>query len=89
MKSNIDMTKLSSRGQVVIPGDIRDSMGLETGTKFLVFAEGDTVILKKVGPPSEKQIKKLLDKTRKLAKKAGIKKEDVKKAIREVRKRKK
>ena len=41
-------TKLSSRGQVVIPEEIRNNLGLSEGDQFLVTSEGDTVILKTI-----------------------------------------
>ena len=45
-------TKMSSKGQVVIPEDIRKEMGLRTGTQFLVVGGRDVVILKENTPPS-------------------------------------
>lgn len=42
--TEVSTTKLSSRGQVVIPEEIRKRLGLEPGTQFIVLAEDDTVI---------------------------------------------
>jgi AbrB family looped-hinge helix DNA binding protein len=39
-------TKMSSRGQIVIPGEIRDALHLKAGTRFVVLGEGDVVVLK-------------------------------------------
>jgi AbrB family looped-hinge helix DNA binding protein len=78
-------TKLSSRGQVVIPEEIRNRLGLEPGDQFVVVGEGNVVILKTVEPPDAKEIKALLDRVQKAAKEAGITPEDVERAIREVR----
>ena len=39
-------TKLSSRGQVVIPEEIRNNLGLSEGDQFLVIGEGDAVTSK-------------------------------------------
>ena len=39
-------TTLSSKGQVVIPEDVRKALGLEPGAQFVVMGEGDVVILK-------------------------------------------
>lgn len=39
-------TKLSTKGQVVIPESIRKKLHLKTGTQFVVVAENDLVILK-------------------------------------------
>ncbi len=40
-------TKLSAKGQVVIPKDVRDRLGLSEGTVFDVFERGDEVVLKR------------------------------------------
>ena len=81
----IEITSMSSRGQIVIPLDIREQLGLRKGEKFIVIGEDDTVILKKVEMPSFKSFNKLLERTQKFAKNKGIKKEDVEDAIKRVR----
>ena len=78
---NLDVTRMSAKGQIVIPGDIRQDLGLEAGTKFIVVAEGDTVILKKIGRPSMAEIDKLFKESRKFSRQAGLKKSDIKNAI--------
>jgi AbrB family looped-hinge helix DNA binding protein len=44
-------TKLSSKGQVVIPEEIRENLHLKEGDQFVVIGRGDTVILKAITPP--------------------------------------
>ena len=39
-------TVLSSKGQIVIPQQIRKSHGWRTGTKFTLIEEGNTLVLK-------------------------------------------
>jgi len=78
-------TKLSSRGQVVIPEEIRNRLGLEPGVSFVVVGEGDVVILKALKPPRPEEFKKLLDEVQDAARKAGITPEDVERIVREVR----
>jgi AbrB family looped-hinge helix DNA binding protein len=46
--SAVATTKLSSKGQVVIPEDVRKELGLEPGAQFVVMGEGDVVILKRI-----------------------------------------
>ena len=77
---------MSSRGQVVIPLDIREQLGLKEGEKFVVLGENDTIILKKVTMTSFKNFDKLLQKTQQFAKERGITKADVKVAINKARK---
>jgi AbrB family looped-hinge helix DNA binding protein len=78
-------TKLSSRGQVVIPEEIRNRLGLEPGVSFVVVGEGDVVVLKALKPPRPEEFKKLLDEVQDAALKAGITPEDVERIVREVR----
>lgn len=85
--SQVATTKMSSKGQVVIPEDIRDKMGLHSGDQFLVFAEKDVVILKIVTPPSMSEYKNLITKARKSAKAAGLTQESIKSAIKVARKK--
>ena len=77
----LEITSLSSRGQVVIPQDIREHLGLKTGEKFIVLGEEDTVILKKIKVPSFDNFDKLIRKTQEFAKNKGIKPSDLKEAI--------
>jgi AbrB family looped-hinge helix DNA binding protein len=74
-------TKLSSKGQVVIPESIRKSLHLKEGDQFVVVGQGDSVIFKAITPPSLGQFDSLLAKVRVQARKAGIRKSDVKAAI--------
>ena len=85
--STLATTKLSSKGQVVIPEDVRDQLGLKNGDQFVVMAEKDVVILKVISQPEMTEFTSLIKRARKQAKAAGLKKVDVKKAISEVRKK--
>lgn len=52
--TTLSTTKLSSKGQVVIPEEIRKSLHLHTGAQFIVMGKDDVVILKIITPPSGK-----------------------------------
>lgn len=78
-------TKLSTRGQVVIPEEIRNRLGLQPGEQFVVIGEGDVVVLKSIKPPKLEELKPLLDKVKAAAKAAGVTAEDVERVIKEVR----
>ena len=78
-------TKLSSRGQVVIPEEIRNRLGLEEGAQFVVVGEGDVVVLKALKPPKMKDVRALLRRAEKSAHEVDLKQSDVERAIREAR----
>ena len=84
---NIEVTSVSSRGQVVIPQSLRDKLKIRAGEKFVVVGEDNTIILKKLEMPSFRGFDKLLKKTRQFAKKKGIKEFDVESAIKQARKK--
>ena len=80
-------TKLSSKGQVVIPEDVRNALGLEPGAQFVVLGDGDVVILKRIETPARGEFRALAAKARKQARQAGLKPADVQEAVRKVRRR--
>ena len=86
--SDIATTTLSSKGQVVIPEEIRARLGLETGAQLVVLAEKDVVIFKLLRTPDKAQFSSLIQKARLAAKKAGMRPGDVATAIGKVRARK-
>ncbi len=81
----LEVTSLSSRGQLVIPQEVRDRLHLHEGEKFIVIGEEDTILLKKLEVPSFKGFDKLLKKTLDFAKQKGLKPRDVEEAIERVR----
>jgi len=81
-------TRLSSKGQVVIPEDVRNRLGLETGAQFVVVGEGDVVILKVISPPPKAEFQALVSEARRAARKAGLRSADVKAAVKKARGRK-
>ena len=78
-------TRLSSKGQVVIPEDVRKRLGLETGAQFVVVGEGDVVILKVISPPPKAEFQALVSKAKRAARKAGLRSADVKAAVKKAR----
>lgn len=79
--SNPATTRMSSKGQVVIPEEIRRKLGLEAGAQFLVIGDRDVVILKTLAAPSMKEFDELVGKARKQARQASLKRSDVREAV--------
>jgi AbrB family looped-hinge helix DNA binding protein len=84
---NIEVTSMSSRGQVVIPQNLRDKLKIHEGEKFVVIGEDNTIVLRKLEMPSFKGFDKLLAKTREFAKKKKLKEADIEQAIKNARKK--
>jgi len=83
--STLSTTRMSSKGQVVIPEEIRNRLQLQAGTQFVVVGQRDVVILKAISAPSMKAFDGMIAQVRKQARKAGLRKSDVDAAIAKVR----
>lgn len=88
----VETIRMSSKGQLVIPQDIREEMHAQEGTVFMVVGSKDTIILKKIITPSrEELIKNLSDFAKKMTpkmEKLGIKESDVPEMIKRFRREK-
>lgn len=85
--SKLSTTKMSSKGQVVIPEEIRDRLGLKPGDQFVVLGDKDVVILKALTAPSMSEFDSIIKDARSQASEAGMKRSDVYKITRKVRKK--
>ena len=83
--SSISTTKMSSKGQVVIPEQVREQLALEPGSQFVVVGDKDVVILKRIVAPSLSEFDGLIKEARSQAKAAGLKKSDISNAIKRAR----
>lgn len=81
-------TRLSSKGQVVIPESVRRQLGIEPGAEFVVLGEGDAIVLQLVKPSDMSKFRTLLNKAKSQAQAVGMTPRDVTQAIRDVRGRK-
>jgi AbrB family looped-hinge helix DNA binding protein len=73
--ADLATTRLSSKGQVVIPEEIRRALGLEPGARFVVLSDGEVVILKRIDAPARSEVRALAAKVRRQARGAGVKPE--------------
>jgi AbrB family looped-hinge helix DNA binding protein len=87
--ANVSTTKMSSKGQVVIPENIRKQLNLKPGSQFVVVGDKDVVILKNISPPALNEFDDLIAEARKKGKKVGLKKSDILDAVRTARGKKK
>lgn len=82
---NLATTRMSSKGQVVIPETIRKRLNLKEGAQFIVVGEGDVVVLKAITAPSLDTFDALILQARQQAEAAGLERADIAKAISKAR----
>ncbi|MEW6203630.1 MAG: AbrB/MazE/SpoVT family DNA-binding domain-containing protein [bacterium] len=84
-----EITKMSSRGQIVVPSQIREKLHLTVGDTFAVYNTEDAIVLKKIQVPSaEEAFEKLNQWGVRLAKERGWKEKDVVKIVHRSRNKK-
>lgn len=84
--SEVALTKLSSKGQVVIPLSLREELDLKEGETLAVMGKDDTILLKKVEIPSPKEaFQKIHAWGVKFAKTKGLKESQLQATIQRIR----
>lgn len=78
-------TTLSSKGQVVIPEEIRQRLGLKPGAQFVVLGDKDVVIFKVLQPPAKRDFTPLLQQARQAAKQSGMRRNNIARAVTKAR----
>ena len=83
----IDITTVSSKGQIVIPKDVREKAGLYKNDKLLILSEDGKIVLEKISKKDTKEkMLNLLDYFTKEFKKKGISQSDLALEIKATRK---
>jgi AbrB family looped-hinge helix DNA binding protein len=78
------VTKVSSKGQIVIPKDLRNRLDLKEGDTLLVYSTGSILVIRKV-TKQETVLSIIAGPLRKKIKQLGITRKDVRKAIEQAR----
>ena len=85
----METTKMSSKGQVVIPENIRTMISASEGTLFAVVGSKDTIVLKKIGMPSKdeliRDLEKIAKEGRKRLESRGLKESDIDRTVQKSR----
>ncbi len=82
-----DVLTMSSKGQVVIPSDIRRELQLDSGDRFAVYAHDGMIILTKIDVPSREELSRALDEAQEWARGNGLGEGSVDDAVAAVRAR--
>ncbi len=83
-----DLVKMSPKGQLVVPEDIRENEGFRPGDRFIGFQVKGGVLFKRVKIPNVKvEFEKLAKEVEKQFKKQKVEKTDIDEAIKWTRKK--
>lgn len=86
--NTLELVKMSIKGQLVVPRDIREMEELEPGERFVAFPIEDGVLFKRIEIPKVKlKFEALAKEIEKQFKKLKIKKAAVKEAVKWARKK--
>lgn len=81
----LDVATMSSKGQIVIPTELRKELGLLTGAKLMVLTDGANLLLKPLQTPKLQAFQALIRRSRHYAKAAGLTKHGAAAALRKLR----
>ncbi|MGI6599370.1 MAG: AbrB/MazE/SpoVT family DNA-binding domain-containing protein [Kiritimatiellia bacterium] len=56
----MEITSMSTKGQVVIPKDIRKKLGVAAGSKFSILTDGKRILLRPLRPAQLKEFQRLI-----------------------------
>ena len=84
-----EVTALSSKGQIVLPKSIREHLNVASGTKFMVFSDGNSILLKPIPVPDIAEFQNLMNAAEEWADSVGMTEDDITDAIKTVRNRRK
>ena len=88
----VETVRMSSKGQIVIPQNIREELHADEGSMFAVIGSKDSVILKKIETPSKEDLIRSLERIakegRKRAERLGINERDISGFVQRIRKEK-
>jgi AbrB family looped-hinge helix DNA binding protein len=69
----IEMTKVSDKGQVVIPKEIRDKLKFTEGSKLLVIGTEDAVVLQRIESVAGRmRVKDIMERVRSITSKISL-----------------
>ena len=83
-----ELVKMSPKGQLVVPQEIRENEGFEPGDRFIPFQIKDGILFKRVKLPNVRnEFEKLSKEIQKQFEARNVKEDDIKEAIKWSRKK--
>lgn len=85
---SVEVLTVSSKGQVVLPAEMRKKFSIESGSKLAAYAAGDVIMLMPITIPTEQDFAARLDEAQEWAASVGYTESNVNDIIKDVRRKK-
>ena len=85
---NAQVLSVSSKGQIVLPVNMRKTLSIDTGDKLVAYVSGDVIMMKVLKFPTVEEFEASMDEAKEWASSVGYQEEEVDDIIKNVRKRK-
>ena len=84
---SVEVLTVSSKGQVVLPVSMRDSLAIQPGDKLVAYATDDLIMLKVLRLPTQDEFRERLDEAQAWAASVGYVETDVEDIVKRVRRK--
>jgi AbrB family looped-hinge helix DNA binding protein len=84
--SVVEITSMSSKGQIVIPAGVRNKLKIGDGTKFIVIQDGENILLKPIQQPNLSEFSKIIKMAKSIREELNLQESDIEKVIAKSRK---
>jgi len=83
--STVEITSMSTKGQVVIPASMRKKLNIRGGSKLVVVQDGESILMKPIERPKREEFDRIMKLADEIMKDSDLTEDDVAEAIKESR----
>lgn len=83
--STVEITSMSTKGQVVIPASMRKKLNIHGGSKLVVVQDGESILMKPIVSPKREEFDRIMKLADEIMKDSDLTEEDVAEVIKESR----
>ena len=83
--SVVEITSMSTKGQVVIPASMRKKLNIHGGSKLIVVQDGENILMKPIEKPRDDEFDRIMKLADEIMSESDLTEADLAEAIRESR----
>lgn len=73
----VEITSMSTKGQIIIPQIIRNELRVDSGAKFMIMTDGENILLKPIAMPKMEAFGNLIKRSKEYIKKTGMRQSEL------------